>query len=96
MKMLPPEERCLLDLDKNTFNFAALWMLMKDLRINNIMLPIQIPTSAETLNAALQEEKLTWIEYDIQEIQTVFCCVLKLFVDMCHFIYMYQLIGINV
>ena len=68
MQKLPPSERYLIDLNKNTFNFVALWLLLGEFATSApiVQLPLQLPTSQQYLHTILQRRKkmdeLIWDE----------------------------------
>lgn len=59
MRELPVAQRYLVDLQRNTFNFVALWALMKKLdEITNgmrMILPVVVPDAMAALHSALQK-----------------------------------------
>lgn len=68
MQKLPINERYIIDLNKNTFNFAALWLLLEEFTYSApiVQLPLQLPTSQQYLHTILQRRKkvdeLIWDE----------------------------------
>lgn len=60
MKRLPVNQRFLLDVKNNSFNFLALWLLMAELRKGKLRvpLPMQLPTALQGLQKIAQKNKL--------------------------------------
>jgi hypothetical protein len=73
MKLLPPEKRYLLDMERNTFNFVALYLLMSDLRCNDVQLHVNIPKPTLVLNEIFQRSKdeVVWLSENINDTDTV-------------------------
>lgn len=58
MKLLPPENRCLLDTERNSFNFVALYLLMQELRCDSVQLHVQVPRPVSCLYELAQRQDL--------------------------------------
>jgi len=58
MKLLPPENRSLLDTDRNSFNFVALYLLMQELRCDSVQLHVQVPRPVSSLYELAQRNDL--------------------------------------
>lgn len=58
MKLLPPENRCLLDTERNSFNFVALYLLMQELRCDSVQLHVQVPRPVSSLYELAQRNVL--------------------------------------
>ena len=55
MKLLPPDRRYLLDLERNTFNYIALYLLMNELRCASVQLHVHIPRPIHCLHDLIQK-----------------------------------------
>ena len=55
MKLLPPDRRYLLDLERNTFNYIALYLLMNELRCSSVQLHVHIPRPIHCLHDLIQK-----------------------------------------
>ena len=58
MKTLPKEKRYLVDMERNSFNFVALYLLMEELRSESVQLHIQIPRAVHSLYFLAQRNQI--------------------------------------
>jgi 5'-3' exonuclease len=56
MKLLPTDKRYLVDSERNTFNYVALYLLMSELRCDTVQLHVNLPHTIDCMNALIQRK----------------------------------------